>query len=581
MWFELPHRLSSGLLILLIAVLLVGSRRVFPPGHRARKAAAASMGIIVLEALLGAGLVLFGLVGNNDSVARAVVIAVHLTNTLLLLGALTLTAWAGAAPATGRIRPTGWLGAAYGLALIGTAVIGATGAVTALGDTLFPASALSEAVRADLSPTAHVLMRMRWIHPLLAIALAGYLVWLVGHTWERSERARRSAGFVLTVLIVQTAVGFINVLLLAPIALQVIHLLVADLLWIGLVLLSATVWSEQGETRANERPRMSEPYEVDARSAAVRAEAPRVSTAGRGSIRAYVAVTKPRIISLLLLTTVASMFIAAGGWPGGWLLLGVMVGGYMSAGAANAINMLLDRDIDGRMARTRRRPTVTWELAPRDVLFFAAGLAVGSFVILWWSANLLTAALAMVGLVHYVLVYTIWLKRRSWHNIVIGGAAGAVPPLVGWAAVTGELQPMAWLLFAIVFLWTPVHFWALALLIKEDYAKAGVPMLPVVRGERATTVQIGLYAVLTAAVTIVPFLQREVGLLYFATALLLNLVLLGRSMRLFYRPSPQSARGLFKYSLAYLALLFLALAMDRSTLVQQAVAVASSYLKTS
>src|SRR5205823_2781751 len=214
--------------------------------------------------------------------------------------------------------------------------------------------------------------------------------------------------------------------------------------------------------------------------------------------------------------------------------LAVALGFYMAAGAANAINMVLERDLDLRMGRTARRPTVTQTIPPRQALQFALWLMVGSFGLLWSAANLLCAVLALSGLAFYVVVYTLLLKRRTWSNIVIGGAAGAFPPLVGWAAVTGDLSPLAWCLFGIIFLWTPVHFWALAILIKDDYARAGVPMLPVVRGERATVAQIAVYAVLTVAISSLPLLlqgrngQAAVGWVYLIASPLLNAVLLLR-----------------------------------------------------
>jgi protoheme IX farnesyltransferase len=242
----------------------------------------------------------------------------------------------------------------------------------------------------------------------------------------------------------------------------------------------------------------------------------------------------------------------------------------MAAGAANAINMVLERDLDLRMGRTAKRPTVTQTIPARSALLFALTMMVGSFALLWGAANLLSAMLALAGLAFYVIVYTLLLKRRTWINIVIGGAAGAFPPLVGWAAVTGDLSPLAWCLFGIIFLWTPVHFWALAILIKDDYARAGVPMLPVVRGERATVVQIAVYAVLTVVISTMPLLLQgrsghsAVGWVYLAPAALLNAVLLLRSLQLLRRPDRPRARSLFHYSMVYLALLFLAMAVDRA-----------------
>jgi protoheme IX farnesyltransferase len=212
---------------------------------------------------------------------------------------------------------------------------------------------------------------------------------------------------------------------------------------------------------------------------------------------------------------------------------------------------------------------VTEAIPAASALKFAVALMVGSFALLTWAANLLSALMALSGLAFYVIIYTLLLKRRTWYNIVIGGAAGAFPPLVGWAAITGDLSPLAWCLFGIIFLWTPVHFWALAIVIKDDYARAGVPMLPVVRGERATVVQIGYYTLLTVAISILPLMlpesggQAAFGWFYVAAAVLLNAVLVLRSFQLYRQPDRPHAASLFKYSMLYLALLFLAMAVDR------------------
>jgi protoheme IX farnesyltransferase len=290
----------------------------------------------------------------------------------------------------------------------------------------------------------------------------------------------------------------------------------------------------------------------------------------RATWRDYVVLTKPKVISLLLLTTVGAMFIAARGFPG-WLgLLGILVGGYMSAGAAGVFNMVYDRDIDVRMKRTASRPTVTSVVSSRNALLFAALLTFGSFVVIALSTNVLAALLSWAGIAFYVIVYTMWLKRSTWQNFVIGGAAGAIPPLVGWAAVTGNLSLLAWFLFALVFFWTPVHFWALALMIKDDYAAVGVPMAPSVIGERATVLQMVMYALLTVVLTIIPFALHEFGLGYFLAALVLNVMLLVRVAKLFVKVQRgesvdrPTALSLYKYSMSYLALLFLAMALERS-----------------
>ena len=290
----------------------------------------------------------------------------------------------------------------------------------------------------------------------------------------------------------------------------------------------------------------------------------------RASWRDYVTLTKPKVISLLLLTTVGAMFIAARGFPGWLALLGVVVGGYMSAGAAGVFNMVYDRDIDVRMKRTAQRPTVTTVISSRDALIFGVALTIGSFLVIALTSNVLAALLSWAGIAFYVIIYTMWLKRSTWQNIVIGGAAGAIPPLVGWAAVTGSLSLLAWFLFALVFFWTPVHFWALAIMIKDDYDKVGVPMAPSIIGERATVLQMVMYAVLTVALTLIPFFQHEFGLSYFIAALLLNLVLLVRVARLFVKVQRNeavdrpTALSLYKYSMSYLALLFLVMALERA-----------------
>ena len=295
-----------------------------------------------------------------------------------------------------------------------------------------------------------------------------------------------------------------------------------------------------------------------------------MTTHPRASGRDFITLTKPRVISLLLLTTVGAMFIAASGFPNWLALLGILLGGYMSAGAAGAYNMVYDRDIDERMKRTAQRPTVTAVISSRDALIFAAMLTLLSFVIIAATSNLLAALLSWAGIAFYTIVYTMWLKRSTWQNIVIGGAAGAIPPLVGWAAVTGELSLLAWCLFALVFVWTPVHFWALALMIKDDYRAVGIPMAPAVIGERATVIQMVMYAVLTVLLTIIPFALDAFSPMYFVAALLLNLVLALRVLRLFLRVQRGEAvdRGsalpLYKYSMLYLALLFLAMAVDRA-----------------
>jgi protoheme IX farnesyltransferase len=276
-----------------------------------------------------------------------------------------------------------------------------------------------------------------------------------------------------------------------------------------------------------------------------------------------VTLTKPRIMSLLLVTGFCGMIAGERGWPGTGLALAAMAGLALACGGASALNHLLDADIDRLMGkRTERRPVAAGRVAPARALEFGLALSAFSFVLLASAVNVLTATLALVGNLFYVLVYTRWLKRSTPQNIVIGGAAGAVPPLVGWAAATGNLTLPAVFLFAIVFVWTPPHFWALALLIKENYAAARIPMLPVVRGERATTRQIVGYSLLLVAVTLLPALRGDAGLPYLASALALGAVFVALALRLAVGATRRRAGALFHYSLLYLALLFAPLALD-------------------
>jgi protoheme IX farnesyltransferase len=281
------------------------------------------------------------------------------------------------------------------------------------------------------------------------------------------------------------------------------------------------------------------------------------------SIANYVNLMKPHVTVLLLGTTLAAMVIARQGFPAWTLVLATLAGGALAAGSANSINCYWDRDIDQIMSRTKNRSLPAGRVPPAHALFFGLAQAVLSFTILARWVNLLSAVLALSAILFYVLVYTVWLKRTSSQNIVIGGAAGAVPVLVGWAAVTGRLDLAAWWMFLIIFLWTPPHFWALALLLKKDYARAHIPMLPVVVGEYETKRQILLYSLLLLGATLVLFGMRAMGYFYLASAVLLGGGLLFLALRLLRAQTLAQARTLFWYSNLYLALLFAAMVIDR------------------
>jgi len=286
----------------------------------------------------------------------------------------------------------------------------------------------------------------------------------------------------------------------------------------------------------------------------------------RTNFRNYISLTKPRIIVLLLITTVPAMVVAERGWPSTWLVLATLIGGTLSAGGANAINCWYDRDIDGVMRRTQSRPLVTGEIEPARGLAFGIGLGAFAFVFLWATTTLMAAVLALAALLFYVFIYTVWLKRRTPQNIVIGGAAGAFPPMVGWAAVTGDVSLAPWVMFAIIFFWTPPHFWALALRLEGDYAEAGVPMLPVTNGPAYTRLQILRYSVMLLIVSLMLGPAGDLGYIYYGTVLGTGAIFVAMAYQLWRKPETTAPIQLYKYSLLYLALVFVAMGVDAALL---------------
>lgn len=279
-------------------------------------------------------------------------------------------------------------------------------------------------------------------------------------------------------------------------------------------------------------------------------------------VKDYIAMTKPRVMFLLVLTSVTAMFVALGGVPPFWPTLGVILGGAMATASAGAINHFLERDLDTNMVRTKDRPVASGRVLPAHALLFGVMLGALAFVVTWHLANLLAAFFVMCGLFFYVFVYTMWLKRMTYLNIVIGGAAGGFPALVGWAAATNGLSVGAWLLFALIVVWTPPHFWALALVLREDYAKAGVPMLPVVKGIPRTTLEILVYSVVTVALSFAFFMLDVLGRIFLISASVLGGLLLVMAVHLHLEPTKRTARTMFGYSILYLGLLFLAAFAD-------------------
>ncbi|HTD78220.1 MAG TPA: heme o synthase, partial [Chloroflexota bacterium] len=390
-------------------------------------------------------------------------------------------------------------------------------------------------------------------HRLLAYVALALVVWLAIEAFRtQGARLGRASLMLLGATLVEGAIGAVSVSLSNPPFAQALHTAGATAGWSAAVFLVALSHRLGVVVRA---PVASSPPV---------ATSPTVNRAHTRTVLAYVQLTKPRVMSLLLATTAAAMIIAARGLPDLGVFLATLVGGALMSGGAGAINHYVDRDIDPLMGRTAWRPIPSGIISPRAALWFGIGLAVLASEVFIAFVNVLACLLALVGLLGYVFIYTLWLKRSTPSNIVIGGAAGAIPPLVGWAAVTNEISSLtAWYLFAIIFFWTPPHFWALSLLIRKHYERAGVPMLPVVRGEDETRRQIVLYSLLLVVLTLVLSPFGMMGVVYFGAATVLGGLFIRDALRLWRRATPQAARRLYLYSILYLFALFAAMAVDR------------------
>ncbi len=535
-WIEHSHRLVASVVMVLVALLVVAAWRT-GQARVVRRAAVAALVMVLAQALIGAFVVWWKL--------RADSVTLHLATALALVALLIFVDFRARWPVdrarrAGRDRSFVRLAAAaagllYLQMLVGSTVTGHHAGLA------YPLSVLLP----DLGPSV---ARIQLAHRTLA-ALVGTLVVPTRVVARRTQRAHptvtRLAGYAAGLVAVQIGLGIANVANRLSALTVVPHLAVGALLWGTMVAL--VLHADRFAGTAERDP--AEPEPAPARTA-------------RQSARAYFLLTKPRIIELLLVTTVPTMFIAARGVPSPWLMAATLFGGALSAASANVLNCYLDRDIDALMRRTARRPLPAHRVDPADALRFGLVLGVAGFVWLWATVNLLSAALATAAILFYVFVYTIGLKRRSTQNIVIGGAAGAVPVLVGWAAVTGRVDLPALVLFAIIFYWTPPHFWALSLRFKDDYAAAGVPMLPVVRGARETSTQILYYTVLLVAVTLLLYPAGRMGPLYLAAAVALGGAFIWRALELRRDLTGRRAIRLFSFSNAYLALLFCAMALD-------------------
>ena len=554
---EISHRWVAALVsVAVLVVAAVALRRHRADPSLVRPAVAAAV-LLVVQVLLGAVTVKLELPPS--------VVIVHFANAMLLLACLVVTAVRARAarrPAPEirhrhhrLVHVTAGLG--FIVILFGAKVANLNAGWVCRG---FP---LCEG--AGLLPPDAALGTLHWLHRILAFSFAALAIVLVTRLARGPLRTAAHAVAGLTVL--QIVVAAAMVLMILPPALRAAHILVGALVWVALVAMVVVSGEtaeaggraeelESGSVPAEDRPLAARTLATDDSRSPVRSPS---------LLRDLVTLTKPRIISLLLVTTVAPMFITDRGVPPLSLVLWVMLGGYLMAGGANAINMWFDRDIDTRMTRTRLRPIPSGRIAPAVGLAFGIGLGAMAFAIFYRLVNPLSAWLALGGLLFYVVIYTMWLKRSTAQNIVIGGAAGAFPPLVGWASVTGSLDLAAIYLFAIIFYWTPPHFWALALVKQGEYARAGVPMMPVAHGERRTKVEMLLYTIFLLPLTVLPAFFGALGWFYLAAAILLGARLLWYCIQLLRETGvTPTAWRMYRYSLVYLALLFVAMGVDRA-----------------
>ncbi|MGZ8598298.1 MAG: heme o synthase [Actinomycetota bacterium] len=549
---EYAHRalgVISGLLAVVLAVVgiveLVRTRR----GHPSATPRGAVWMAVALVPLFGVQGALGGAVVN--SALDPAVVTLHFGLAMIVLGVLvaaTTLAFAGderaGDHAYARLAVVAAV-ATFALLLVGT-YVRAEGAGLAFRDWPLMGGRLVP----TFGPRGAAEM---FAHRVLAILVAALALWLVvrARTMRvRSDRLVRLSTLAGALFVGQIAVGGINVITELSTWPRALHVAMSAAIWATIVALAVLARREPVvATGAGTSDELGS------------AELPEPASLG-DTVTAYFRLTKPRIIVLLLITTVPAMVLAEGGFPSLWLVLATLVGGSLAAGAANAINMYLDRDIDEVMRRTRSRPLPAHQVPAERALAFGFWLGAFSFLFLGVTVNVLAATLSLAAIAFYVVVYTMWLKRSTTQNIVIGGAAGAAPALIGWAAVTGSLALPAWILFAIVFVWTPPHFWALALRFSGDYAAAGVPMLPVVKGDDETRRQIFVYSLVLFGTTLLLAPTAGLGPIYLTTAVVLGGVFVYRALVLWRSASADRSWRLFTYSIVYLAALFGAVALD-------------------
>jgi protoheme IX farnesyltransferase len=537
---EYSHRTTASLASALVVLTAVFAWLAWRKRRDVVIPATVALVLLVVQVVLGAITVRLEL--------PPMIVLAHLATAMALLAAVCVTAVAAIVPRP--VRPADHLSVllsraaaagTYLLILSGSLVVGsgASGSCDA-----WPLCGGGFSLTFDGSPAIQLLHRglAAAVGVLIIVSL---LALLNRHREDRAVRA--TVALTLAALAFQVAVGAAVVTLHLPAALRGLHLALASAVWAGTVVLAVI---------ADRLPAAGAPIGLTA-------DARRKPRPAREVVLDYVSLAKPRIIPLLLITALGGMMMAQRGWPSTSLVVLTLLGGALAAAGAGAINCWIDRDLDGEMLRTRRRPLPDGRIAPNHALLFGIALGLAAFLLLAFWVNVLAATLAISGLLFYVFIYTLWLKRWTVQNIVIGGAAGAVPPVVGWAAVTHRVDLTAIYLFAVIFLWTPPHFWALALRLKGDYARARVPMLPVVRGEAVARRQILLYTVILVAVTLAVVVTGALGLLYLAGAVVLGGVFIALAFVNLRSQRQRWSRLLFDYSIAYLGLLFAVMVADR------------------
>ncbi len=549
-WIEFIHRLVAGVAVLLTIAVALVAWRDYRQHRLILQPALGAVAIVFGQVFLGA---VTGWLNNHPLIVVAHLLAStsYLALTLLLTTVAHLPAeyilkrGVSSQSHQSFFRLLLFSGAAVLFLLISGATV--TGTNTGLACLDWPLC------QGEIFPAkAHLGVIIHLFHRFSVVAVGVLIAAVVlqihrryaAHPWL----VKWSTALGLLFLI-QAGVGGLNVLIRFPSLINATHLGLASAIWGSLIILTTTFYL----TARSLLP-------VEDHDQTVRDHP--LSTRQKATI--YFKLTKPWILILLLITTVTAMFIAAQGVPSISLILYTLLGGFLAAGGASVINSYVDSDIDQMMSRTSRRPTVTGLVSPQETLLLGLILSTLSFLIFVSFVNLLSAILSMVGIVYYVFFYTLYLKRTTIHNIIIGGAAGAIPPLVGWTAVTDSLDLGALYLFAIIFFWTPPHTWALALLVKKDYAQARVPMLPVVVGEKETAYQIFLYSILLITLTLLPFTFSMVSLVYLIAAITLGVPFLYLAWKLWRNYRKSYSKRLYKFSQAYLALLFLSMAIDRS-----------------